>query len=427
MEKYVNSVIFQGNPLSGASVAVLNYPSGTLATIYIDNGITQGPNPVTTDVNGNYAFYAANGRYSLQISYPNAVTQTFLDFPLEYDPAQATAIVSAAQFNVTGTTNSTSPTTGALVDSGGAGIALDLWVGGTIHGNVAIGGGAINSTPIGATTPSTGSFTQLTDSGLTAHGVVLGNSPLTVVAPGSTTTVLTSTGTSSDPTFQAIPSQSGRLLNVQVFTSSGTYNSTAGTNSIIVEGVGQGGGGGGAAATGASTVAAAGGGTGGTYARGRFTTGFTGGLSVTIGSGSNGGAAGNNNGSAGANTSLGAIFVCPGGPGGAGSSALTWSSTTGAVFGGSGGATGTAATGGNLMSQLGSAGNGGIALGTGVSQSGAGGPSEFSGSSGYPGGTGSRAGQLYGGGGAGANAQNSQAAQAGGVGAAGILIIYEYA
>lgn len=63
----------------------------------------------------------------------------------------------------------------------------------------------------------------------------------------------------------------GRLLNVKVFTSSGTYTPTAGTKSIVVECQGGGGGGGGAVITGAASALSAGsGGAAGSYAKGRF-------------------------------------------------------------------------------------------------------------------------------------------------------------
>lgn len=44
------------------------YTAGnTLATLYLDNGITPTVNPVTTNADGEYAFYAANGTYTLNI------------------------------------------------------------------------------------------------------------------------------------------------------------------------------------------------------------------------------------------------------------------------------------------------------------------------------------------------------------------------
>jgi hypothetical protein len=56
-----------GNAIPGALVYV--YASGGgLATLYSDNGVTTTPNPVTTNFDGEYGFYAANGTYSLTIT-----------------------------------------------------------------------------------------------------------------------------------------------------------------------------------------------------------------------------------------------------------------------------------------------------------------------------------------------------------------------
>lgn len=84
MQKYVNNVAsLAGAPVGGASVQVNNYPSGTAATIYSDNGITQASNPLTTDaVTGSFSFYAADGRYQLVISGANITTQTVNDILL---------------------------------------------------------------------------------------------------------------------------------------------------------------------------------------------------------------------------------------------------------------------------------------------------------------------------------------------------------
>lgn len=79
MQKYQNNVQTQnGQSISGVSVLVQNYPSGTAATIYSDNGVTQATNPLTTDANGTFSFYAANGHYSLQLS-GKGVQQTVND------------------------------------------------------------------------------------------------------------------------------------------------------------------------------------------------------------------------------------------------------------------------------------------------------------------------------------------------------------
>jgi len=51
----------------GATVTVRNQ-NGTVATIYSDNGITTKSNPTTTDGDGMFFFYAADGTYDIEIS-----------------------------------------------------------------------------------------------------------------------------------------------------------------------------------------------------------------------------------------------------------------------------------------------------------------------------------------------------------------------
>lgn len=66
MEHYTRPLQDQnGRAISGATVTVYNAGTGTLATIYSDNGTTVKANPFTTGVDGIYDFYAANGRYSV--------------------------------------------------------------------------------------------------------------------------------------------------------------------------------------------------------------------------------------------------------------------------------------------------------------------------------------------------------------------------
>jgi hypothetical protein len=103
---------------------------------------------------------------------------------------------------------------------------------------------------------------------------------------------------------------SGSLLNVQVFTSSGTYTATPGTNSVIVGVQAPGGGGGGITSTTSGVVAIAQGGAGGAYALVRITSGFNG-SSVTLGAPGAGGAAGPNAGGSGGGASFGTFVICP--------------------------------------------------------------------------------------------------------------------
>lgn len=128
-----------------------------------------------------------------------------------------------------------------------------------------------------------------------------------------------------DGTNFQINTQYGRLINVQVLTSSGTYTPTPGTNSVVVEIQGPGGAGGGSVANGASAFSAGAGGGAGGYLQVRLTSGFSG-VSVVVGApglgvvGANGGTGGS--------TSFG-TYSCSGGSGGVASG----SSAAGAAVG----------------------------------------------------------------------------------------------
>lgn len=88
MQKYVNSVAsVSGAPVANASVQV-NTHGGGAATIYSDNGVTLATNPLTTDMNGAFSFYAADGRYDLVISGANITTANINDILL-VDPLPA--------------------------------------------------------------------------------------------------------------------------------------------------------------------------------------------------------------------------------------------------------------------------------------------------------------------------------------------------
>ncbi|CQR04959.1 tail fiber repeat 2-containing protein [Yersinia enterocolitica] len=104
---------------------------------------------------------------------------------------------------------------------------------------------------------------------------------------------------------------SGRLLNTQTFTSTGTYTPTAGTAYIEVEAVGGGGASGAVSATSASQNAIAATGSPGAYAKVLYTS-VPSTASVVIGSG---GIGAFSSGQTGGSTTFGSILTCPGGPG----------------------------------------------------------------------------------------------------------------
>ena len=70
-------------PLVGASCSVFNAGTTVLATIYSDNGVTPLANPFTTSSVGTASFYAADGRYDVQVSKSGYTTVTDSDVILE--------------------------------------------------------------------------------------------------------------------------------------------------------------------------------------------------------------------------------------------------------------------------------------------------------------------------------------------------------
>lgn len=212
---------------------------------------------------------------------------------------------------------------------------------------------------------------------------------------------------------------SGSLIARRIFTASATYTPTPGTTKIRVTLTGGGGAGGGCASTGASTYACGGGGAGGSTVISDFTSGFSS-VAMTIGAGGTGVSGGNGNG--GGTTSFGALATVAGGSGGSVGSAVS-----GAVVQAGGGA--TTPSGGTFANIYG--GPGGISVGTSTSNfcSGFGGTSYWG-----PGAnakfTTSQAGNIgtnYGSGGGGAVLNVSASANAGGAGAAGVIVVEEYA
>lgn len=90
MQKYQNNVqTLDGRAIVGASVTVTQYPGGAPATVYNQNGSGVITQPILTNGDGEFAFYAANGRYQLQITGGGiSVAQTITDVIL-FDPSEA--------------------------------------------------------------------------------------------------------------------------------------------------------------------------------------------------------------------------------------------------------------------------------------------------------------------------------------------------
>lgn len=222
---------------------------------------------------------------------------------------------------------------------------------------------------------------------------------------------------------QALPlgQATGRLLNIQVFSTAGSfvYTPTLGTTKCKVRMVGGGASGGGAAATGTSQCAVGGGGGAGAYAEAIFSVAALTGQTITVGAG---GAAASASGNPGGTSSIGAVITAPGGNGGVVGSATTPPTATAGGFGGSG-------VTGSTVAGAGGSGSAGLvtALGNGVS--GAGGSSPIAGGAGGQVGNanGISAGNAGAGGSGAINNSASQTAKGSGTGSAGIVIVEEYA
>lgn len=232
---------------------------------------------------------------------------------------------------------------------------------------------------------------------------------LQVASTGLSTSgwVLTSTGASSLPTFQAPTAGSGSLKAVQTFAASGTYTRTSGANSALVIVVGGGGGGGGVSTTAGAT--AAGGGGGGCSIKYIASVGST--ETVTVGASVAGGNTSGTNGAGGNTSSFGAWCSATGGSAGTGQTAAT----------GTDGVAGGVGSSGDLNFAGGDGGGGsGSTRGGGV-----GGSSYFGGTMARTGANVTGAdGRAYGSGGQGA--QSTGTGRAGGAGAAGVVYVFEY-
>lgn len=202
-------------------------------------------------------------------------------------------------------------------------------------------------------------------------------------------------------------------------TGAGTFTALAATTKTLVRVQGGGAAGGGVVLQNASSYGVGGGGSAGAYAESILTTGFTGGVTITVGlggSGGNGVAGGNGN-----TSSFGALVTAGGGNGGAPASVAS----TPTVTAGGNGATGT----GNIFQGQGGPGLPGIAINNADFVSGAGGSSLFGFganpivstlANGNPA-------QAFGAGGGGGGCPSNVGPVAGGAGGAGVVIVDEYA
>jgi hypothetical protein len=130
-----DDVVFnaQGRPMAGATVrvctaAATGQPCAPLALIYSDAALTQAlANPISSDGLGNYTFYAAPGRYEIEISGPSITTKQIPNVILPSDP---TAPTFATVTTTSGISAFSLTLSGNLTVQGSAAITGALSVGG---------------------------------------------------------------------------------------------------------------------------------------------------------------------------------------------------------------------------------------------------------------------------------------------------------
>lgn len=114
----------RGVPLAGATVRICTMPASgqpcaPLAQIYSDAALTQAlANPTTTDGLGNYFFFAAPGRYEIEISGPGITSKQLPNVLLPSDPSSPTftGAINAFSLNLSGnlTVNGNTTVVGSL-------------------------------------------------------------------------------------------------------------------------------------------------------------------------------------------------------------------------------------------------------------------------------------------------------------------------
>lgn len=100
MQKYQNNVTTNRGVAVARTLVRVDNLDGTLATIYSDNGVTVTSNPMLTNENGYFEFYADTGRYNILISGGEAYTDfqiaDVVEAVVEADADAAAAAASAA-------------------------------------------------------------------------------------------------------------------------------------------------------------------------------------------------------------------------------------------------------------------------------------------------------------------------------------------
>lgn len=136
-----------GAALSGATVSVYESDGQTLATIYSGNSTaTTKANPITADDDGEYSFYALDGRYTISIASPGKTTETISDvIVFDPDPRLPYSVESYGAYadGMTDDTTAIQDAIDAAYAAGGGYVELRVGVSYRIDGTLALKSGVI--------------------------------------------------------------------------------------------------------------------------------------------------------------------------------------------------------------------------------------------------------------------------------------------
>ena len=169
MQKYQNNVTGRnGDVVTGGSVLITAAGGVTPSTIYSDNGSTVAANPLTTDANGYFEFFVADGTYDIRVNGTLAYTDVLIVDALTGLNGRPTNSELAASDGATkvGTTAGTvqaaldaRPTSVDLAADTGTAVLKGTWFGGVIAFISALGT-SIGATLIGFIQNGTGAIAR---------------------------------------------------------------------------------------------------------------------------------------------------------------------------------------------------------------------------------------------------------------------------